>query len=291
MRDLFGYQGKRVVITGAASGMAQAAARLLVELGAEVYALDRNEVTVPVRQYIKVDLLHKDSIDAAVKQIPDNLYALFNCAGTGNPPLSALDVTLINFVGHRHLTESLLPKINDGGAIAFISSQGGIAWRSNFDTINKLLAATSYEEARAWLEANEEVNSGYIFSKQCICAYAKTRAEELAKRNIRINCILPGNTETGLTPQFLEDGTVVSQGAVVPQLSGEAGKAVADAIRGFLDMSKGLTGRAATAEEQAEPLVFLNSNMARFISGENLVVDFGCIANIEVGRSPDLFGL
>jgi len=291
VRDLLGYQGKRVVITGAASGMAQAAARLLVELGAEVYALDRNEVTVPVKQYIKVDLLQKDSINAAVKQIPDNLYALFNCAGATNPPLPNLDATLINFVGHRHLTESLLPKINDGGAIAFISSQGGIAWRRNLDTIKPLLATTGFDEARAWLEANEEVNTGYIFSKQCICAYAKTRAEELAKRNIRINCILPGNTETGMTPQFLDNGDVVVQGAVVPGFSGEAGKAGADMLRGFLDMSSGLCGRAATAEEQAEPLVFLNSNMARFISGENLVVDFGCIANIEVGRSPDLFGL
>ena len=40
MNDVLGYEGRKVVITGAASGMGEAAARLLVELGAEVHALD-----------------------------------------------------------------------------------------------------------------------------------------------------------------------------------------------------------------------------------------------------------
>ena len=40
MRDALGYAGRKVVVTGAASGMGEAAARLLVELGAEVHALD-----------------------------------------------------------------------------------------------------------------------------------------------------------------------------------------------------------------------------------------------------------
>jgi len=40
MRHVLGYAGQRVVVTVAASGMGEAAARLLVELGAEVHALD-----------------------------------------------------------------------------------------------------------------------------------------------------------------------------------------------------------------------------------------------------------
>ena len=38
MSDVLGYKGKNVVITGAASGMGEAAAQLLVGLGAQVYA-------------------------------------------------------------------------------------------------------------------------------------------------------------------------------------------------------------------------------------------------------------
>ena len=49
MKDILGYEGKTVVITGAASGMGAAAASLLVDLGASVYALDISEVTAPVK--------------------------------------------------------------------------------------------------------------------------------------------------------------------------------------------------------------------------------------------------
>ena len=48
MNDVLGYQGKNVVITGAASGMGRAAAQLLVDAGANVYALDIAEVMVSV---------------------------------------------------------------------------------------------------------------------------------------------------------------------------------------------------------------------------------------------------
>ena len=47
IEELLGYQGKTVVITGAASGMAKSATELLLSLGAKVYAVDRNELTCP----------------------------------------------------------------------------------------------------------------------------------------------------------------------------------------------------------------------------------------------------
>ena len=58
-------------------------------------------------------------IGQAVRLIPDNLYAVFNNADNPGPPSSELDITLVNFVGHRSLTEALLPKMQDGGAVAF----------------------------------------------------------------------------------------------------------------------------------------------------------------------------
>ena len=81
-----------------------------------------------------------------------------------------------------------------------------------------------------------------------------------------------------------EDGVVVEGYPSV-------GKEEEEMWRSFLAMIRPLCGRDATAEEQAEPLVFLNSNMARFISGENICVDFGYIASVEVGQSPNVFGL
>jgi NAD(P)-dependent dehydrogenase (short-subunit alcohol dehydrogenase family) len=260
MRDIFGYEGKGVVITGAASGMGQAAARLLVELGAGVYALDIKEVTVPVKQYIKTNLMEKDSIDTATRKIPDNIYALFNCAALPGPPFSNLEVMLVNYVGTRHLTETLLPRISGGGAIATISSSAGAFWKNNLNTIKKLLTTTGFDEARAWLEANPKANTGYAFSKECLIAYTKTRAAELAKKNIRINSLSPGPTDTPMMAAFHKAFGKETIDAWLPPI-----------------------GRYATPEEMAEPLVFLNSNMARFISGHNLFVDYGGMAAVEIG--------
>ena len=121
MKDALGYEGKTVVMTGAASGMGAAAAHLLVDLGAEVHALDIGDVTAPVHQALATDMKRKASIDAAIAALPAEIDVLFNCAGVPHPPASRLDTVMINFVGLRHLTDALLPRIRSGGAIASIA--------------------------------------------------------------------------------------------------------------------------------------------------------------------------
>ena len=71
MSDLLGYKGKTVVITGSATGMGASAAEMLVELGAEVWALDINDVKAPVHRAIRTDMSNKESIDAALAEIPE----------------------------------------------------------------------------------------------------------------------------------------------------------------------------------------------------------------------------
>ena len=57
-------------MTGAHSGMGAAAARTLVELGAEVHALDVKPIEAPVKQALVCDLSKRESIDAAVRKLP-----------------------------------------------------------------------------------------------------------------------------------------------------------------------------------------------------------------------------
>ena len=265
MLDLLGYQGKNVVITGAASGMGEAAARLLADLGAEVYALDIAPVSAPVAAAMEVDMKDHDSIDAAVASLPEGIHAVFNCAGVPSPPFSAEDTVLINFVGLRYLTESLIPRIAEGGGIASIASTAGMAWRPKLHKVQEFLALdSSQQSARQWMADNpEECADGYGFSKQCIIVYTMHSAKALAARNIRINCISPSPTASG----FMD------------RLQGE-GQLPAEAI-----------GRYATGAEMGEPLVLLNSSLASFVSGVNLPVDFGYCAELYTGQRDDLLGI
>ncbi|MFH2012561.1 MAG: SDR family oxidoreductase [Pseudomonadota bacterium] len=260
--DMWGYKGKRVVINGAATGMGAAATRMLLELGAEVYALDIKEVTQPVKKYIATDLMRKESIDAALEKIPGNIDRVFTCAGIAGPPDPIIDVPIINFVGNRYMVDSLLPRVVEGGAIVMISSAVASGWQQRIDDIRPLLETQGFDEAVAWLEANpdswEGVAEGYNIAKMCMIAYIKSKAWGLSERKIRINAISPGATDT---PMMVDFHAVSKE---------------------FVDLSLGPIGRYATPEEQAAPLVFLNSNMASYISGVNLVVDFGVIAEMEI---------
>jgi NAD(P)-dependent dehydrogenase (short-subunit alcohol dehydrogenase family) len=266
MRDILGYAGKTVVITGAATGMGAAATQVLLDLGAEVHALDVKPIAAPVKQAIAVDLREAASIDTAVAKLPAQVDRLFNCAGLPGPPFSALDTTLVNFVGLRHLTESVLPRIPAGGAVASITSVGGMGWQKNLENVKGLCGTPDFAAGKAWLEAHPTENNGYLFSKQCIIFYTKARSVELVAREIRINCLSPSPTDTPMLSSFHA------------QVSKE-----------FLEQHfLAPIGRNATPEEMAEPLILLNSEAARFVSGVNLMVDWGYVASVEVGARPSL---
>ena len=267
MRDILGYEGKTVVITGCATGMGAAAAELLVELGAEVHALDVQDVQAAVKQSIAIDLQDQASIDAALPKLPDRIDSIFHCAGVPGPPrFSALQTMLVNFIGPRHLGEALEARIVDGGAIASITSLAGMGYSNNMEKVNEFLATPDFASARAWCEANPDTANGYLFSKQAIIAYTKTRAAKLLEREIRINCLSPAPTDTPMLPSFHNQ---VSKEFIEEH---------------FLSP----VGRNATAAEMGDPLVFLNSHAARFISGQNLCVDFGYWASVEMGQRPRL---
>jgi NAD(P)-dependent dehydrogenase (short-subunit alcohol dehydrogenase family) len=267
MVDILGYEGTHCVVTGAASGMGAACARTLVELGAEVTGLDVQEIKEPVKEAIKLNLLEESSIDQVVSQLPERIDRLFNCAGVpGAPRFSAVDTMVVNFVGLRHLTEALLPRIPDGGAVGSITSVAGMGYLKNLEKVNELLSIDDFSEARAWCEANPETANGYLFSKQMIIGYTHARAAALAQRNIRINCLSPAPTDTPMMEAFHEQ---------IPK----------DAMDEHFQAP---VGRNATAEEMAEPLILLNSTAARFVSGHNLFVDFGYVAQVTMGQRPGL---
>src|SRR5688572_27200736 len=167
MNDVLGYAGRSVVVTGAASGMGQAAAQILLDLGAKVTALDIKSTSLAVDRAIEVDLRDPASIDSAAAQIDGPIDALLSCAGLPGPPFSELDTMLVNFVGARHLAEQLVPKMAEGSAIGAISSSAALGWQQQLPIILELVQTDGFDGAIKWLSANEETWSwsGYVWSK------------------------------------------------------------------------------------------------------------------------------
>jgi NAD(P)-dependent dehydrogenase (short-subunit alcohol dehydrogenase family) len=269
MNDIMGYEGKTVVITGAASGMGASAAHMLVGLGAEVHALDIGDVAAPVSQSIKTDMKDKASIDAAIASLPDEVDVVFNCAGVPHPPAPALDTIMINFVGLRHLTDTLIPRIRSGGAIGSIASTAGMAYKSNIETVRSFLALETFEAGQAFLKGEPDLKADpYGFSKQCIIVYTQTLAGDLAKRGIRINCISPSPTASDFMSKLTKE---------IPEA----------AIKPFFPSN----GRFAEPDEMGRALVMMGSDLACFVSGVNLPVDYGYCAEVAMGQRDNLMNI
>ncbi len=264
MDDVLGYAGKRAAVTGAASGMGEAVATLLKDLGATVIGLDRADISAPVDQKVQLDLLDLASITAAADQVDGPIDAFFNCAGLPGPPFPEIDVMTVNFLGGREFIEQLLPKMAPGSAIVYVASAGGIGWQPNLPNLMGLLEAKGFENGRAWLEANPDVwsYSGYAASKQAINAWTAWACTDLmADHGVRLNCTNPGPTTTAMMPFFHEANT-----------------------KELVDAALGPVGRYSTAEEQAWPMIMLNSPRASYVVGETFFADGGFFGALQTGR-------
>jgi NAD(P)-dependent dehydrogenase (short-subunit alcohol dehydrogenase family) len=263
MEDVLGYEGRSVVVTGAASGMGEATARILVQLGAQVTALDIKPTTAPVARAHLIDLRDRANIEEAAASIDGPVDGLFSCAGLPGPPFSEWDTILVNWVGARHLAEQLVPKMSKGSAISVISSSAALGWQDHVKVITGLLETDGFDAAAEWLKANEKrwSWSGYAYSKYIVDAWVGWWYPELGRKGIRINCINPGPTETAMMPAFHD-------------LMG----------KDTVDQAIGPVGRYSTAEEQAWPLVCLGSPRFSYVGGEVLWTDGGWNGAMTMGR-------
>ncbi len=269
MKDYFGYSGKVCVVTGAASGMGRAAAEMLVDLGAQVYGLDWAEVQVEgIAKYIPADLSQKDSIDKAFAEIPAHIDSFFGIAGVSGSKTDFMTTAKIDLISNKYICEELLPsRMCAGGSIAFITSTGGNGWEKDG---NKRVYLPIVQ-AKGWDGAVEALSRtalphlpgtlGYPFSKLAMNYYTIQLQAQYASKGIRVNAVLPGSTDTGLKDEFT---------------------AMAGGQEALLSHT-GYAQRLAESREMAEPIVFLNSAMASYISGELVRVDYGCSAEEDAG--------
>lgn len=255
MGSLLDFSDRTVVITGAASGIGAATAELLLERGAEIHALDIAPVAAPVQRAHECDMGDPASIDAAVAALPNRVDALFNCAGVPNGGrFTPEEVMRINWLGLRHLTESLLPRIVDGGSVVHVASTAGRGWPERAPVMMQLMAASSFADGLGWVDANLDVcGDGYALSKEAVQYYTLSRSLQTRQQGVRINSICPGVTNTALVDDFR--------------------RGVSTRV---LDRAISIAGRMAEPSEMAPALLFLADDASSsYINGVNLNIDSG----------------
>ena len=263
MNNPFSYQGKRVVVTGAYSGVGAAAVELLSSLGAsEIIALDVKKPQGPITRYIETNMADPAAIDAAAAAIDGPVDALFNNAGIA-ATFPAVLVMKVNYLGVRRLSEALLPKIPQGGAIAITASIAGGQWPQRLAQIQELLAIADRERAIAWIQEHPDlVKGGYDFSKECLQVYTMWSSRSTMARGVRTNSVCPGPIDTPLLPDFKKTMTEALISWQIEQTH----------------------GKLATAQDVATALVFLGCDASRFVNGVNLIADAGFSAALTTGQ-------
>ena len=245
MKNPFNIEGKTIIVTGATSGIGRATAVACAQLGANVVLTGRNvsrlEETLSLMSdvckhlIIPADLTDEAQVQTLLERVPA-VDGVACCAGVAEmkPFAFVTDedverVFKVNCFAPVMLVNKLLKakKLNKGGSVVFVSSVDG----------PKIVHAG---------------NSVYSGSKSALVGLARNMAIDLASKKIRVNCVLPGTTDT---PMIRTEN-------VTEEMLAETAKAFP-------------LKRFAQPEEIANAIIFLLSDAASFVTGTELTVDGG----------------
>ncbi len=239
-------QGRRVLITGGASGIGRATAALLRAEGAMVAVLDRDAAAaaqvaaecgaIAITADVSDEASVQRGVDAAAEKL-GGLCGVVNAAGIFRPPL-LMDTDLatwnqtlaVNMTGVFLVCRAAVPHLRKAGKASIVNIASGVG-----------------------LLPTGAGGAAYAASKAGVIGLTRSAAAELAPQ-IRVNAICPGAVETPMTEGTLRDAT----GAVTASI----------AHRYALQ-------RPADPTEIAAGILFLLAHEASFVTGISLAVDGG----------------
>jgi NAD(P)-dependent dehydrogenase (short-subunit alcohol dehydrogenase family) len=249
------FGGKAVVVTGAASGIGRAAAAVFGELGARVYALDRNaEGLKDVERELKSagaaceivisDVTSETDADAVRERLIRDgarLKALVNNVGTNRIKLAEEmslaewnELITLNLTSGFLMSRALMPlllKAEGGGAIVNVSSGYGMIGGPRMPA--------------------------YSASKAGVIGFTRQMSVDYGAKGVRVNAVCPGLTLTARVKGYVESGKVDG----------------ADTSR------RTLSGRFAQPREIGNVIAFLASDAASYMNGAVVPVDGGQTAS------------
>jgi NAD(P)-dependent dehydrogenase (short-subunit alcohol dehydrogenase family) len=233
------FDGRVMVVTGAAGGVGQAVSIWLKEHGARVFDLDRRPPEEQIGEYVNIDVLDPDGVDAAVATVlsrANRIDGLVAAAGLSEEPTPAEDMS----------TEVWLRTIGVNLTGVFLTCQRvGRVMLGQGD--GRIVTIASMSGAHVVNSPQQQV--AYNSSKAAVVAMTKSLAFEWADRGVRVNALSPGYVDTPLL-------------ASKSHLHGRW---------------KGATplGRFARPEEVAAATGWLLSDAAAFCCGTELLMDGG----------------
>ena len=245
--------GLTALVTGGASGIGLATARLLSERGADVAVLDLDPsgVRVPLRGFT-ADVADDHSVRTAVRAAAEALGGidiLVNNAGVGaagtvedNPDEQWHRVLDVNVLGIVRTTRAALPHLRRSAAAAVVNTCS--------------IAATAGLPQRAL----------YSASKGAVLALTLAMAADHVREGIRVNCVNPGTVDTPWVARLLDaaDDPAAERAALGARQP---------------------TGRLVSADEVAAAIAYLASPAAGSVTGTALAVDGG-MAGLRLRPEP-----
>ncbi len=238
------FNGRPILVTGAAGGIGGATVRQLVAGGADVIAAGRDDDSLAAIagetgvRTLSFDLESEESVAGALDGL--DVYGVVNCAGFGGEIATPMDTDIAVFdkvisvnargalLVTKYTSRSMI-RLDRGGAIVNVSSQAGLV---------ALSGHVSYGSSKAALDNITRVS-----------------ALELGRYGIRVNSVNPTVVMTPMSAWYWGR----------PEIEGP-----------FLDAMP--LGRWATEDEIAAPIVFLLSDGASMVSGVSLPIDGGYTA-------------
>ena len=238
--DLFSVKNKNVLITGCSAGIGLTIAKGFIENDARVIGISRSKPLIfsQLEDFFFCDLLDETELKKTIKKIKikyKKIDVLINVAGIsidiGNKKnnLKKYDDTFkVNTRAVFHLISELEENFPKGGSIINFSSIGGMIGFPN--------------------------NPFYGASKGALISLSKALANDFGKKNIRVNCILPGYFTTKMTEVSFKDET-----------------------KRIERQNRTMLGRWGDPEELIGITIFLASDASSYVTGVDIPVDGGWI--------------